>query len=105
MMHEYTVIIGVNAITGKQQRWIYRVSGSEQSVFLRKMQDDKKYIESGRDLYAKTLKDVVQRHIIDRDEEDEFSRTSLLRKDIDPRLLRVVDCNESCDHSETSIGE
>jgi hypothetical protein len=27
------------------------------------MQDEKKYIESGRDLYAKTLKDVVSRHI------------------------------------------
>lgn len=92
MMHEFTVIIGVNA-TGKQQRWIYRVSGSEQSVFLRKMQDEKKYIESGRDLYAKTLKDVVSKHI----------ESKITEEDLLPEGMHIVGPIDSADFDSTDF--
>jgi hypothetical protein len=96
MVFDVMTRIGKNA-AGKDILNVYRVHDSILSRYLREAQDCGKYIVSVIPLFRK------KEQIIDRDEEDSLS-INLLRKDIDPRLLKTVS-KEPPYVSADSIGE
>jgi len=89
---------------GKQVISVFRKHDCELSNYLRTVQDSGRYIISVIPLFRKKQDNYLNEPIIDdenkeemsmsEEEVEEYNSRSLLRKDIDPRLLKVVDSDD-----------